>query len=221
MVTETTSLETNMAADAEFAELASTIRGEGLQVTPLKAMNNNADTMVPVYHAITNNSHKVPFYMVDTTEGHSLLRVLFTQDDINQNQIDPKWLGKRVWHISPQTADTQNGGAIYCSFSVHQPKDMQEKILDDGFTVDCRKQVKFTSRYDMEHHRALRHPRRHAAMARYDAEKNTQEIAASNAINAQALSGLLEMMKNQQATQPAPSLRQRVIDAEAQKKGEI
>ena len=73
----------------------------------------------------------------------------------------------------------------------------------------------------MEHHRALRNPRRHAAMARYDAEKNTQEIAASNAINAQALSGLLEMIKNQQATQPAPSLRQRVIDAEAQKKGEI
>jgi hypothetical protein len=201
-----TDLELTMSADAEFAELASTVRGEGMGVTPVKALNNNADQMVDVYHAITNHSHRVPYYMVDTTEGHSLLRVVFTEDDIRQNQIDPKWTGKRVWHLQPQSVETPLVGDIYCTFSVHQSDEEKAKISEQGFIVDCRKNTKFRTRYDMENHRRLRHPRRDTAMKQYASEKNAEEIARANAMNAQALAQLMQMMQAQAgAATPAPA----------------
>jgi hypothetical protein len=200
-------IEDTMTAEAEFAELASTVRGEGLGVTPVKALSNNADTMVPIYHAITGHSHKVPYYMVDTNEGHSLLKVTFTNEDIRLNQLDPKWAGKRVWYLTEQTREKQTEGDIYCTFSVHQTDASKQEVIARGFAVDCRKNVKFATRYDMENHRKLRHPRRDAAISRYDDERRSQEIAEANRINAQALSALVELMKQQQA--PTQTMRTR------------
>ncbi len=201
-------VENAMSAENEFSELASAVRGEGLGITPLKAMNNNADTMVPIYHAITGHAHKVPYYMVDTNEGHSLLKVIFTSEDVRLNQLDPKWESKRVWYLTTQTPEKQVEGDVYCTFSVKQPDVERQSVIKRGFTVDCRKDVKFATRYDMENHRKLRHPRRDAALLRYEDERRSQEISDANQINARALATLVELMKQQNTPRQRQTIQQ-------------
>ena len=191
-------LETAMSAENEFETLSQSLKSEGMAASPLKAMNNNADTMVPVYHAITNYSHSVPYYMVDTNDGASLLKRTFTNEDVRLNQLDPKWANKRVWYLTEQPTEEKIGD-FFCTFSANQPKEKQEEIRTQGFQCDCRKVVTFNTRYDMENHRRLRHPRRHEALARWTQEHQAEEVSKANSINAQALAALTEMLSQQQA----------------------
>jgi hypothetical protein len=164
-------VDTMVDADVEIAQLKSALASEGVAFTPLKATTNNADTYVTLYHAFDGRAvQRIPFYMVDTSEGASRLRQTFTADDVKNANVGPEWIGKRVWYTTPQpTMDVQ--GKFRCPYSAFNPDEEKEALLERGFRSDCRKQITFATRDEVNRHVEKRHPRRHTAMMRLEEQE--------------------------------------------------
>jgi aromatic ring-cleaving dioxygenase len=192
--------ELAVSASADAEQLRAQIVGEGFGVTDVEAKNNNADKYVTLYHAYNGKVRsRIPFYMVDTREGTSLLFRTFTADDIKNDNADPKWVGQRVWHIKPQPTE-DIVGKFNCPFSADADEATKAEMNERGFRCDCRKAVTFATRDEADRHVEKRHPRRYRIL-KEQIEKEEQRARDDSL--ATVLNALKEQMAPKRASKAA------------------
>lgn len=190
----TTDASIAVALEAE-AETLAVLKREGLGTTKLTSLETDVFRMATIYHAYDGRSIKVPVYMVDPSEGDSLLKRVFTKDD---KDAPPEYVGKRVWYLQEQP-NLRPVGTILCPFSYFNDAPAKAKMLVDGFESNCRNKTKFLTRYEVENHVLKRHPKRHAARAKFDIEKNAEAQAITAANTNEALMVLIKELAAKQA----------------------
>jgi hypothetical protein len=184
--------ELAVSASAESEALRAQVVGEGFGMTDVTAKNNNADKYVTLYHAFNGMVRsRIPFYMVDTREGTSLLFRVFTAQDIKNANADPKWIGKRVWYTTPQP--TENiAGRYLCPFSANADDETKAAMNEQGFRCDCRKAVTFATRDEVDRHVEKRHQRRYRVL-------KEQELREEQRIQSDNLAVVLNALKESMA----------------------
>ena len=185
------SIAVALEADAEALAL---LKSEGLTATKLTSTEPDVFRMATIYHAYDGRSIKVPVYMVDPSEGDSLLKRVFTKDD---KDAPPEYVGKRVWYLQPQP-NMRPIGTMLCPFSYFNDAETKAELLVEGFESNCRNKTKFLTRYEVENHVLKRHPKRHAARAKFDIEKNAEKVAATAANTNEALMVLIKELAAKQ-----------------------
>ena len=196
----TTDASVAIALDAEAESLA-ILKKEGLGATKLSALDTDVFRMATIYHAYDGRAMKVPVYMVDPSEGDSLLKRVFTKDD---KDAPPEYLGKRVWYLQPQP-NMRPIGTLRCPFSYFNDEDQKAAMLAEGFESNCRNKTKFLTKYEVENHVVKRHPKRHAARTKFDLEKSAEKQATTAANTNEALMVLVkELLAKQEPAKKAP-----------------
>ena len=189
----TTDSKTDVSMDVD-AEAVALLQREGLAVSKMTSSSNDAFRMAVVYHAYDGRSIKVPVYMVDPSEGDSLLKRVFTAED---KDAPPEYIGKRVWYLKEQPI-IRPVGTFRCLFSFYNDDETKAKMLSEGFESNCRNKTKFPTRFEMDNHVRLRHPRRYTARTKFELEKSAEKQAASAENNTEALMVLItELLKSQ------------------------
>src|SRR5690606_12873705 len=122
----------------------------------------------------------------DTREGDSILRRTFSAQDVRDAGMDPSWIGKRVWYLTPQPHEGPDG-KLWCPFSALQDEAAITAMMEEGFRCDCRKNVTFATRDEVDRHVEKRHPRRYKAL-RDQEERKYRELQDSR------LAALLEAL---------------------------
>lgn len=189
----TTDASMAVALDAE-AEAVAILKKEGLGTTKLTSTEPDVFRMATIYHAYDGRSIKVPVYMVDPSEGDSLLKRVFTKDD---KDAPPEYIGKRVWYLQEQP-NLRPIGTNLCPFSYYNTPEAKAALLEEGFESNCRNKTKFLTKYEVENHVLKRHPKRHAARAKFDLEKNADKQAATTASTNEALMVLIRELASKQ-----------------------
>ena len=189
-------MDVSMDVDAEAVSL---LQREGLNVSKMSSSTNDAFRMATVYHAYDGRAIKVPVYMVDPSEGDSLLKRVFTSAD---KDAPPEYIGKRVWYLKEQPT-IRPEGTVRCLFSYYNDDAEKAKMLTEGFESNCRNKTKFPTRFEMDNHMRLRHPRRYNARTKFELEKSAEKQAASAENNTEALMLLISELLKSQAKAPA------------------
>lgn len=192
---DTVSLE----ADEESARLLADVKAAGLTMTGLQEVSDDgsklgADIMISLYHAFDGRVWRGPLYMT-TGEGGamSLLKYRFDAEQVRLNQLDPKWIGKRVWYVDPQPVEGEEG-RILCRFSVDLPDDRKKALQEQGFTALCRKDARFNTQAQEDFHVQKRHPRYYEYMKTKNAEDNSRRAIETQAAQTEALIALVEKL---------------------------
>ena len=116
---------------------------------------NDADKMVPMYHAYDGRTIRVPMYQVEDR----LMRTFDRTDEIPQ-----EYWGKQVWVLSDEerTAEPE-AGEFQCRLSPNAPDETKAEMKAAGLNSNCRKRLKyggFATQFEADEHFRVKHPRR-------------------------------------------------------------
>lgn len=185
-------------ADDDSAKMLAEVKAAGLEVGALKEEGEKmgADIRVKAYHAFNGQVWEGPLYMT-TGEGGSMsiFKYKFTQGQIDLNpEIDPKWLGKRVWYADPQPVQ-HSDGKLMCRYSVDLPAEQKAQLQSDGFYAFCRNDARFRTPADEEYHVEKRHPKWFKNAAEREKKVAALEAAADAKTTREALVALIQNLK--------------------------
>lgn len=146
--------------DVLNAETASAIKGLGRVIgtdvsTSGTRSTNDADKMVPMYHAYDGRTIRVPMYQVEDR----LMRTFDRTDEIPQ-----EYWGKQVWVLDGEerTAEPENG-EFQCRLSPKASDETKAEMKAAGLNANCRKRLKydgFATQFEADEHFRVKHPRR-------------------------------------------------------------
>ena len=146
--------------DVVNGETSSAIKGLGSVIgTDVSASGvrstNDADKMVPMYHAYDGRTIRVPMYQVEDR----LMRTFERTDEIPREFWD-----KQVWVLDSddRTAEPEQG-EFQCRLSPNAPDETKAEMKAAGLNSNCRKRLKyggFATQFEADEHFRVKHPRR-------------------------------------------------------------
>lgn len=182
----TAAIKAQYQDDVLNVETKAEVKALNLGMNPVKA-TNNANLMVPLYHAFDGRTVPVPMYQVAKR-----FTVRFTAGD----DCPAEYVGQRVWYPNPQRVST-GVRAFKCPLQVGG--ETRPDILAAGLQPSCRHKAGFFTEFDAEEHFRKRHPKRWAAHQRFITQNTTKEsndkLSQAIALMAQALTQKAEQPK--------------------------
>lgn len=173
--------------DVVNSETKNALGSLGFAAEPV-AVNNGANTLIPLYHAFDGRTIHIPFYQVEK----ALTRRFTKQDD-----VAAEYVGKQVWVLSPEQVDRPETGSFQCRLSPAAPEDIKAEITAAGLTSSCRKKLKyggFRTQFEADEHFRKRHGRRWTA---YQDWRQRNALAASGNQMAAAIEVLTKILEQQ------------------------
>ncbi len=154
------------------------VKGMGFGSARAKT-TNEADRLIPLYHAYDGRVRNVPKYMAPR-----LRTTMFPRDN---NEVPEEYWGKPVWSIDDEyPAEDENVYDFYCRLSKFAPDGIKAEISAAGLSANCRKRLAhggFPTQFEADEHFRKKHPRRWAAYQRYigtsTQSKGTDAIVAA------------------------------------------